>query len=50
MSVGVNPVRKTDIQKLLKRAQARGKSASEPFAGTLDPAEAWKLVDAGEAV
>jgi rhodanese-related sulfurtransferase len=50
MSVAVNPVRKTDIQKLLKRAQAGGKSASEPFAGTLDPAEAWKLVDAGEAV
>jgi rhodanese-related sulfurtransferase len=35
---------------LLKRARARGKEASEPFAGTVNPVEAWQLVDAGEAV
>jgi rhodanese-related sulfurtransferase len=50
MSVAASPVRKTDVQKLLKRARARGKEALDRFAGTVSPVEAWQLVDAGEAV
>jgi rhodanese-related sulfurtransferase len=50
MSVAAGTVRKTDVQKVLKRARARGKAALERFAGTVDPVEAWQLVHAGEAV
>jgi len=50
MPVAVSTVRKTDVQKVFKRARARGKAASERFAGTVEPIEAWQLVDAGEAV
>jgi len=50
MSVVPNAVRKSDVEAVLKRAQARGKTVSDRFAGTLDPVEAWKLFDAGEAV
>lgn len=50
MSVAANPVRKTDIQSVLKRAQTRARNAAERFAGTLSSKEAWKLFDAGEAV
>ncbi len=49
MSVAASPVHKADAQSVLKRARTRT-NASENFAGTLSPQEAFMLFDAGEAV